>query len=65
MLARLLLDVDPGQPHRQLADAGEVALGGEGQVGVAAAEVHDPQRVLDRPAQVALIFLQNSNRRLC
>ena len=54
VLARLLLDVDAGQPHRQLADPGQVALGGEGQVGVAAAEVDDPQRVLERrPAQAS------------
>ncbi len=56
VLARLLLDVDAGQAHRQAAHVGEEALRGEGEVGVAAAEVDDPQRVLRRrPAQVALV----------
>ena len=56
VLARLLLDVDAGQPDGQLADAGQVALGRERQVGVAAPEVDDPQWVLEgRSAQVALV----------
>ena len=40
-VARLLALVDAGQVHRQAAHVGEVALGDEGQVGVAAAEVDD------------------------
>ena len=41
-----------GQP----ADVGEEALGGEGQVGVAAAQVDDPQRLLGcRRPQLALV----------
>ena len=55
VVGRLLLHVDPGDPHRQRPLVGEEALGGEGEVGVAAAEVDDPQRVgLGRRAQVAL-----------
>ena len=54
VLARLLLHVHAGQLDGQPADAGEVPLGGEGQVGVAAAEVDDPQRLLGgRSAHVA------------
>ena len=42
----LLLDVDADQPHRHpLAQPG---VRGEGEVGVAAAEVDDPQRLLRR-----------------
>ena len=56
VLPRLLLDVDTGEPHREPLHVAEEPVGGEGQVGVAAAEVDDPQRVLGgRPAQVALL----------
>ena len=56
VLAGLLADVHAGEPDGQAADRGEVPLRGEGEVGVAAAEVHDAQRVLGGgPAQVALV----------
>ena len=56
VLARLLLDVDTGDRHRQRAHVGEVAVRGEGQVGVAAAQVDHAQRLgLGGPAQVALL----------
>ena len=54
--ARLLAHVDAGHHDRQPAHVGEVPLGRERQVAVAAAEVGHPQRlVLGRPAQVALL----------
>ncbi len=46
VLRRLLLHVDADQPHRKPALRGQVAVGGEGQVAVAAAQVDDPQRVV-------------------
>jgi hypothetical protein len=42
----LWFDVHPGQVRRETADPGEPGLGGEGEVGVAAAEVDDPPRLL-------------------
>ena len=46
----LLLHVGPDEVHRQAADVGEEAVGGEGEVGVAAAEVDHAQRLLGRRA---------------
>ena len=45
MLRGLLLHVDADQPHGKPALCGQVAVGGEGQVAVATAQVDDPQRV--------------------
>ena len=46
VVGRLLLDVDARHPHRQAL--AEVGVGGEGEVGVAAPEVDDAQRVVGR-----------------
>ena len=51
--SRLLLDVDPDQADRQPAQPGEQAVRGEGEVGVAAPEVDDPQRLRRRRACAA------------
>ena len=56
VLARLLLDVDAGEPHREPEHVAEEPVRREGQVGVAAAEVDDPERVVGgRSAQVPLV----------
>ena len=48
------LDVDADQAHRQASDRGQIPVRGQGEVGVAAAEVDHAQRVLARGrAQVA------------
>ncbi len=46
VLGRLLLHVHPRHVHGQTTHVGQVALGRERQVGVAAPQVHHPQRVV-------------------
>ena len=68
VLPGLLLHVDADEVHREVADVRSGSGGRRTQVGVAAAEVDDPQRLLDvgrrtLPLSIASVSAASSSRR--